>query len=122
GVIALEDQSATGLLSASIIAPDGFSRAIPMQFDPGLGAYSGLFQAPADSDGKKALLVLQQANDVQRIPVGFPAAGAGGRSGSEDLDFGVNARLIRKILDETGGSDLERDEISLYQSPVAVRF
>lgn len=117
-VTALQDQPAPGLLSASIIAPDGSGRAIPLQFDPRLGAYVGLLQPPVESAGKKSLLVLQQGNDVQRIPLGFPVAGAGRSAGREDFDFGVNSQLIEEIISATGANDLERRGIDFYAPPV----
>lgn len=117
----LHDQPISGLLSASVTGPDGASRAIPLQFDPRMGAHTGHFLPPAGDAGMRALLVLQEAGDVQRIPLVIPPDRTGQSFGREEFDFGINYRLIRQILDATGGGDLEQGEIGIYNSPVAVR-
>jgi hypothetical protein len=118
---ALHDQSSLGLLSASVIGTDGASRAVPLRFDPRTGAHTGIFVPPAGNGRARALLVLQEGSDVQRIPLVIPAVGGGRSSGREDFDFGVNSQLVDEIIDATEGNDLERDEIGFYGSPVVVR-
>lgn len=119
-VTALRKHPAAGMLSASLIGPDGTSRAISLQFDPRMGAHRGALMLPAGGGGMRGMLVLQEGSDVQRIPLFIPAEGAGRDFGREDFDFGVNYRMTGEILDATDGNNLEQGEIGFYGSPAVV--
>jgi von Willebrand factor type A domain len=120
-VTELHAQSAPGMLSASLLGPDGAAQSLPLQFDPRLGAHTGTFRLPGFAGGKRFLLVLQQGNDVQRIPITVPADASAYAGGNEAFDFGVNRALIEEIIVATEGNDLEQNAIGFYSLEEVVR-
>ena len=63
---------------------------------------------------QRAMLVLQQGADIQRIPVTFPRSGPDSISGAEQLDYGVNLQLISQIVEASNGLALDQQEIRFY--------
>jgi hypothetical protein len=121
-VTELQAQSAPGMVSASLLDPDGAGRSLPLQFDPRLGAHTGTFRLPTVAGGQRSLLVLQQGNDVQRIPIAVPAGISAQGGGTEAFDFGVNRALVEEINIATEGNDLEQGDIGFYALPEVVRI
>lgn len=120
-VTELGEQQVTGALAASLGAADGSTRSLSLQHDPRRGAHIGNLPVdPADA-GSRALLVLQQGTEVQRIPLAFPARLSVATGGSEGLDHGINAGVMELVRAQTGGSDLDRTEIAAYALPVNER-
>lgn len=120
-VTALVDTSAQGQLSAALLDDTGASSGISLVEDTRLGAHIGTFRFNAGPEGGRALLVVQEGTDVQRIPVSFPPEIPAGGGGLEDLDQGVNITLIEEILSSTGGTALDLQEIRFYQSSAVER-
>ncbi len=121
-VTELQGQSTPGMMSASLLDPNGSGRSLPLQFDPRLGAHTGTFRLPAVSGRQRLLLALQQGNDVQRIPITVPEGVSAQGGGREAFDFGVNRALISEINMSTQGNDLAQGEIGFYASPEVARI
>lgn len=115
-VTALEASLGQGQLAAALLDETGAGRGITLTEDSRLGAHVGTFRFKAGPMGGRALLVLQDGADVQRIPVVFPPEAPVGGGGVEDLDQGVNTTLIEEILSSTGGTALDLQDIRTYQS------
>ncbi len=105
-----------GQLAASLQWADGSATGVPLHHDPRRGAHLGDFRPPAGSAGQRALLVLQEGAEVQRIPVVFPAPPATAARGAEALGFGIDAGLAGLILDKAAGRSLDRQQIPPYSS------
>ncbi len=105
-----------GALSASLTWSNGTSNGISLQFDRRQGAFVGGVPAPAAGGFQRALLVLQEGANIQRIPVDFPPATALSGQRAERLDFGVNAEILRAAEQKTGGISLAEQQISAYPS------
>lgn len=114
-----EIQQATnaGTLSASMLWPDGSATGLSLTFDPRLGAHVGDFTLNRAETAQRAMLVLQQGADVQRIPVTFPRSGSDGTGGAEPLDHGVNLGLLSQIIEASDGLTLDQQEIRFYSPP-----
>lgn len=120
-VTELDESGASGQLSAFLLEESGASSGISLAMDPRLGAHVGSFRFRAGPAGGRALLVLQDGADVQRIPVSFPPGIPAGSPGDEALDQRVNAQLLEQIVSSTGGTALDLGEIRFYQSSIAQR-
>lgn len=120
-VTELISHSAQGQLSAALLDETGASSGISLAEDTRLGAHIGTFRFDAGPQGRRALLVIQDGADVQRIPVLFPPESPAGGGGVEDMDQDVNTTLIEEILSSTGGTALDLQEIRFYQSSVVER-
>ena len=107
----------TGSLSASLLWPDGSATGISLSFDPRLGAHIGDVVLPASDAAQRAMLVLQQGADIQRIPVTFPGPGPNSISGSEQIDYGINVALMSQIMKASNGLALDQQEIRFYSPP-----
>lgn len=106
-----------GALSASLTWSNGTSNGISLQFDRRQGAFvGGVPEAPAAGGFQRALLVLQEGANIQRIPVDFPPATGLSGQRAERLDFGVNAEILRAAQQKTGGISLAERQISAYPS------
>lgn len=106
---------ASGSLSATMQWGDGTASGVSMEIDPRRGTFNGNFSAPAVEGFQRALLVLQDGANIQRIPVSLPARQAKSGAAGESLDFGINSELLVRILDNSGGVSLADERISAYQ-------
>src|SRR3989338_8575559 len=103
-----------GTLSANMRWPDGSATGISLNFDPQHGANVGDVVLTKTETAQRAMLVLQQGADIQRIPVTFPRSGPDSISGAEQLDYGVNLQLISQIVEASNGLALDQQEIRFY--------
>lgn len=106
---------ASGSLSATMQWADGTASGVSMEIDPRRGTFHGSFAAPAVEGFQRALLVLQDGANIQRIPVSLPAKQAKHGAAGENLDFGINSDLLVRMRDNSGGVSLAGERISAYQ-------
>lgn len=100
-----------GAMSASLTWANGNSTGISLQVDRRNSAFVGSFASPAANEFQRALLVVQEGTNIQRIPVDFPPATASSGGRVERLDFGVDSEVFRAASNETGG-------VSLAEKPI----
>ncbi|PKQ10937.1 MAG: hypothetical protein CVT70_16875 [Alphaproteobacteria bacterium HGW-Alphaproteobacteria-1] len=120
-VTEIKQATTPGTLSASMLWPDGSATGISLHFDPRLGANMGDVIVSRSETTRRAMLVLQQGADIQRIPVTFPRPGPDSISGSERLDHGINLNLISHIIESSNGLALDQQEIRFYDPPMVVK-
>lgn len=113
-VTEIKQATTPGTLSASMRWPDGSATGISLNFDPRLGANVGDVVLTKTETAQRAMLVLQQGADIQRIPVTFPRSGPDSISGAEQLDYGVNLQVISQIIEASNGLALDQQEIRFY--------
>lgn len=103
-----------GAVSASLHWSNGNSTGISLQFDQQRGGFVGRFSAPAAKGFQRALLVLQDGANIQRIPVDFPPPTVMSGHRTEGLDFGVNIDIFHTAEQQTGGISLAERQIPAY--------
>lgn len=105
-----------GALSASMHWTGGGVSGVSMQLDPRQGTFGGSFSAPRTDDFQRALLVLQDGANIQRIPVELPPrTGRAGRQ-LESLDAGIDGKVFADAERLTGGVSLAKWQVPAYQS------
>lgn len=117
----LAGDSGASSLAASMRWADGSSAGISLAFDARRGAHLGRVLLPAAGMAQRALLVIEDRDGTQRIPVFIPQRVQGTGARAEPFDFGVNSELSRVIATQTGGVSLDRDDLPRYTGQVASR-